>query len=326
MIYLKKRNRKTNVPVLFCLAAIWATACGPAVKTSENPPQTPYKKVDYVHHDSVALSAYIFEPPESKSQPRKRHPAIILIHGGAWMVGTPRQHWWYAQHFSQAGYVVMAIEYRKMSEAAFPAALYDCKAAIRWLRVHADQYGIMKESIAVMGDSAGGHLACMAALTRPEDGLEGNSNPHVSSAVQCLIALYPMTDLEKIVRPRNIMERLFKRFTLNYRLVKYLVRDMEGSLIERARKASPVQYVHPNPPPSLFIHGSLDKNVSPYQSRNLHLMLLNYAAPSEYIEVPRPHGFDYFDPNLRREIFNRILQFLHQNLEGAPDVQLAKID
>jgi acetyl esterase/lipase len=276
-------------------------------------------RVVYSRVGETALEALIFPKSTGATPPRGPRPGVILIHGGAWLSGSPYQHWWYSRRFAEAGYVVMAIEYRTMDDGAFPAALHDAKAAARWLRRNSAWLGVDPDAIAVMGDSAGGHLAAMLSTTRPEDGFEGTTDPDVSSAVQAAVLLYPMTDLASEVNARTLAGRLWRRLSFNYHLVSYLTREMEGSLPERARLASPIQYTHAGAPPTLIIHGSLDRNVHPIQSLRYYTALQNLGVQSAYIQVGRTHAFDYYDPRLRGEIFGDILRFLHENLRGAPD-------
>lgn len=108
--------------------------------------------------------------PEDRAQPR---PAIVHIHGGGWHAGDKggRNTFELMRTFAKAGYVALSINYRMSGEAKFPAAVEDCKLALRWLRAHAPDYGVDPDRIGVIGPSAGGHLSAMLAVTRPEDGL-----------------------------------------------------------------------------------------------------------------------------------------------------------
>ena len=87
-------------------------------------------------------------------------PLVVFIHGGGWRAGSKDNCpiSWLTDH----GYAVASISYRLTDQAVFPAQLHDCKAAVRWLRAHAAEYGFSTERIAVAGSSAGGHLAAQS--------------------------------------------------------------------------------------------------------------------------------------------------------------------
>ena len=92
-------------------------------------------------------------------------PAIVWICGGGWLEMSTCAHLAYLTELARCGFVVASVQYRTSNEAKFPAQLTDVKAAIRYLRAHADSYHLDPRKIGVMGESAGGHLTAMAALT-----------------------------------------------------------------------------------------------------------------------------------------------------------------
>jgi len=97
------------------------------------------------------------------------YPGILTIHGGGWMNGTPKGFTPIAKQLAAKGYVVANISYRLAGEAKFPAAVLDCKAAVRWMRVNAKILGVNPEKIGAVGGSAGGHLAAMMASTGDDE-------------------------------------------------------------------------------------------------------------------------------------------------------------
>ncbi|MGC9329302.1 MAG: endonuclease/exonuclease/phosphatase family protein, partial [Candidatus Hinthialibacter sp.] len=109
--------------------------------------------------------------PKEKGEGR---PGIVFVHGGGWISGTRDHFQRQAVYFANQGYVCMCIEYRLSREALFPAAVEDAKCAVRWMRAHAETYGVDPGKIAASGGSAGGHLAAMLGVTKKEDGLEGS--------------------------------------------------------------------------------------------------------------------------------------------------------
>ena len=95
----------------------------------------------------------------------EKRPCIVWICGGAWLQMSVSAHLAYLCDLAREGFVVASVQYRTSNEAVFPAQLEDVKAAIRYLKAHSERYGIDPERFGVMGESAGGHLTVMTALT-----------------------------------------------------------------------------------------------------------------------------------------------------------------
>lgn len=116
------------------------------------------------------------------------YPAVLLIHGGGWRSGDKKLQVPMAQQLTAEGYVTAVPEYRLSLEAQYPAGIYDIKAAIRWLRAHADKYNIDSDRVAVYGASAGGQLAALVGTTNNNEKLEGEGDySEYSSSVQAII-------------------------------------------------------------------------------------------------------------------------------------------
>ena len=128
-----------------------------------------YSGEKYQGHDTEVFAFYASPITIGEAKPGAKFPGVVLIHGGAWLFGTRYQLHWYGSRLARAGYVAASINYRMLPMYPFPYCIHDCKAAVRWLRLHADEYGIDPERIAAFGNSAGGHLAGLLATTRPRD-------------------------------------------------------------------------------------------------------------------------------------------------------------
>ena len=116
-------------------------------------------------------------------------PALLAVHGGSWRSGTKLNWFRHARKLARAGFVVVAINYRHAPEFKFPAQIHDCKAAVRWMRRHAGEYGIDPDRIGAIGYSAGGHLVALLATSDVDDGLEGDlaaGDQGISSRVQAV--------------------------------------------------------------------------------------------------------------------------------------------
>ncbi len=142
--------------------------------------------VVYCKRDGRALYLDAFYP---SGRDRALRPAVLLIHGGGWRSGDRSQQIPMAGQLAANGYVAVTVEYRLSTEALYPAAVHDLKAAVRWLRANAGKYGIDPTKIAALGCSAGGQLAALLGTTSDIAKLEGTAGCHAghSSAVQAVV-------------------------------------------------------------------------------------------------------------------------------------------
>ncbi len=210
-------------------------------------------------------------------------PAIVCIHGGGWIGGDRRQMAVTIGVLAARGYVAITPDYRLAPGSRFPAAVEDCKAAVRWLRAHAKDYKLDPDRIGAMGTSAGGHLACMLGVTGPADRLEGDGgNPEMSSRVQAVVSFFGPTDLTRPVFRKDAQENNLLPF-------------LGGSLAQQPdayRRASPNRYVNKNAPPFLFLHGSDDSIVPAEQSKEMAARLQQVGVSARVEIVPgEGHGW-----------------------------------
>lgn len=180
-------------------------------------------------------------------------PGVVCIHGGGWAKGNRVSHEKVAQAIAARGYVAATISYRLSGEAPFPAAIHDCKAAVRFLRANADEYGIDPANIGAIGLSAGGHLTALLATSGDVAELEGDGgNAGVSSRIQAAVPMGAQTDLLS-ERNRGISAledrgRIWRQF-------------LSGSQEENQaayRLASPLVHLDENDPACWFITGETD--------------------------------------------------------------------
>ncbi|HRK33510.1 MAG TPA: alpha/beta hydrolase [Candidatus Hydrogenedentes bacterium] len=249
----------------------------------------------------LKMTTYI--PTGESEVPR---PGMVLIHGGAWILGTRYQQAWYCRNFARAGYVVMTIDYRLMPRYPFPACIHDCKAAVRWLRLHARQYNVDSDRIVTFGASAGGHLAALLATTTPEDGLEGEVNPGASTEVRAAISLYGAVDLQQyydqpLIGPfGKITSDFFDRFTKGHS--------------PTVHAASPLFYARPDTKPIMMVHGTTDHLVHYSQSERFYEKLKSLGVPVKLVTMEgHDHGFDYIWTGKRRRLFGEMLEFLAEH-------------
>ncbi|MFK0154727.1 alpha/beta hydrolase fold domain-containing protein [Streptomyces sp. NPDC090493] len=211
--------------------------------------------------------------------PAEPVPVVLWLHGGAWAFGSPRElppplrAADPLEHVLDAGWAVAAAEYRLSGEASFPAQLDDAKAAVRWLRHFAPRLGLDADRIAVWGESAGGHLASLLALTPGTTG---------SDEVQAAVVWYGPSDLTALqgqAHPEATLDH-DAADSPESRLIGGPLSEHPG----RAAAASPITYARQAPaqlPPMLLMHGTDDRFVPYQQSVGLAEALAQRGAPVE---------------------------------------------
>lgn len=205
---------------------------------------------------SGAQKLDLYVPEKAARRPR---PAIVIVHGGGWRSGDKRRgQWWrIPAQYAHDGYVAVSINYRLTDEAPWPAQIEDSKAAVRWLRANAEKYGVDPNRIGAYGNSAGAHLVALLGLVKKSAGLEGTGpNQDQSSLVEAVCASATPTDFLNWSKLGELSERLAKSFFAG----------PPDTLKDRARQASPIDYVAADAPPFLLIHGTADKTVPKIQS------------------------------------------------------------
>ncbi len=179
-------------------------------------------------------------------------PAIMQVHGGAWVIGDKREQGLpLLGHMAAQGWVGFNVNYRLSPGATFPDHLVDLKRGVAWIREHAEEYGVDPSFICVTGGSAGGHLTALLGLTendpRYQPGFE-ETDTSFAAAVP-FYGIYDFTDQGAFGADRA----LFRKFLEPIVMKAFLAEEPE-----RFRDASPVHLVHPDAPPFLIIHGDLD--------------------------------------------------------------------
>ncbi len=210
-------------------------------------------------------------------------PVLVFIHGGGWKKGDKSDYLPYLVDFAQRGYVTVTLSYRFSQEAPFPATVKDVKCAIRWIKVHAKEYFIDPEKIAVIGGSAGGHLAMMIGYSSNvrefEDECPGIDST-ITSRVQVVVNFYGPSNLATdyaIKQPSAI----------NF------IGKPADEAFEEYVKASPITYLSKDDPPTLIFHGTIDELVPVEQSDSLKAGLDRVGVVAEYHKLKGwPHTMD----------------------------------
>ncbi|MCA9232740.1 MAG: alpha/beta hydrolase [Planctomycetales bacterium] len=229
-------------------------------------------------------------------------PVLMLVHGGGWSKGHRSDYRYYCIKFAERGYVVATVSYRLKKDALFPAAVEDTKCAVRWMRANAESFGGDPERIAMIGGSAGGHLAMMAGYSSDDKELEGTGgNAEMSSRVQAVVNLYGPVD---VTTPYG---RTHETVT-SYLGKSY---DEAPELYERC---SPLHYVTDDDAPTLILHGTIDELVPISQAELLDEALEKVGVAHEYYPLEGwPHTMDVAQV-VNDYCFERMLEFLEKHL------------
>ena len=238
--------------------------------------------------------------PEDKT---KKYPCIVWICGGAWLLMDRSAHLAYLSDLARAGFVVASVEYRMSNEAQLPAQIQDIKAAIRYLRAHAERYNIDQEKFGVMGESAGGYLTCMAALDN-DPALDVGDYLDYSSKVQAACPWYPPTDFREFPYPdAEACAASPESLLLGKNAMRY---------VDEALAYCPVSFVTKDAPPFLIIHGNQDRVVPFVQGVLLHDLMEKEGCDVTLLEV---EGSDHADlPFFQKEMWEEIRKFFAEKL------------
>ncbi len=219
----------------------------------------------------------------------RRRPAVVQIHGGAWVIGDKREQGLpLLLHLAQRGWVGFNVNYRLSPGATFPDHLVDIKRAIAWIREHAEDYGIDPDFIAVTGGSAGGHLVALCGLTandrRYQPGFE-----HADCSVQACVPIYGAYDL---TNPLGVQRARYVDGFIGPVVIKAFFAEEP----QKFHDASPVDRVIAAAPPFLVIHGDRD-TLTPLPDARLFVERLGAVSrnPVLFAEIEgAQHAFDVF--------------------------------
>lgn len=261
---------------------------------------------DIVYSQS-GMKLDLYKPAETTTS----LPVIIFIHGGGWMMGdkegktVPKP----PIEIMEQGYVFVSIDYRLSNQASFPAQIQDCKAAVRWMRAHSNEYNVDPERIGVWGPSAGGHLAALLGTSGGVSDLEGDGdNPQYSSSVQAICDFFGPTDLLRMSEMKGELDKETPESMV-----------IGGPLLENVDKvnqANPITHITVNSPPFLIVHGENDVVVPPDQSQILYDALVKAGVVADIHLVPNAgHGFEGATQDQRDEINQMVVDFFNRHLK-----------
>ncbi|SCX26217.1 MULTISPECIES: alpha/beta hydrolase [Agrobacterium] len=259
-------------------------------------------------------------------------PAIIYFPGGGFTSAEHEKYIDLRMALAKAGFVVAAAQYRTVPNK-FPALVQDGKAAVRYLREHASEYGIDPTRIGVLGDSAGGYVSQMLGMTNGETAFDAGQFLDKSSDVQAVVTLYGLSNLLDIGDgfPEPIAKVHESPAVTETLLVNGpAFADFAGASItsdpKKALQASPMGHVEGSKPPFLIMHGTADTLVSPKQSAQLYKALKNKGSKVDYLLVEgAAHGdITWYQPPIIDRVVNWYKDVLGSPLKGKSDASGSK--
>lgn len=294
-----------------CLASLAATFTAALAFAQAPQPQLPegvsaHRDLAYVEggHERQKLDLFL---PAKANGPL---PVLIWVHGGGWLAGSKDQCPPLRSGYVERGYAVASINYRLSSHAAFPAQIEDCKAAIRWLRAHAAEYGLDPKRFGVWGASAGGHLVALIGTSGDVKEFEVGANLDQSSRVQAVCDWFGPTDFTVFVSTPGY-ESHATATSPEAKLIGGAVMEHK----DKAARVNSITYVSKDDPAFLIMHGDKDPTVPINQSQLLFDALKNAGVSAHFHTI---HGAGHGGPGFAgTNIDEMVSAFFEERLKAG---------
>jgi acetyl esterase/lipase len=236
------------------------------------------KNIEYKNVNGKSLQLNIYKSRNLS----KTAPLLVFIHGGGWRGGDRADYLVYLIAFAKKGYVTATVSYRFLKDAPYPACVEDITDAVQWFYKNGETYGYDPDRIALVGGSAGAHLALLAGYGWKKTGVNRDSiNPAgAGHHIKAVVDIYGPTDFTT-------------EFSRTNSTVTGFIAKSYTEAPELYLEASPIHYLNPNNPPTMILHGTSDQIVPISQSDLLKHRLDSLGVPSVYYKVPLwPHTMD----------------------------------
>jgi|GEM_PF-44965 len=244
----------------------------------------------------------------------KKTPCVLAIPGGGFVSCSLSSMNIARNYIANQGFAVAIAEYHVIGQGVYKDAVADVNDAIRYIKAHADEYNIDAEHISLMGNSAGGYMVALTALSKGTAAFKGTDNLNFNENVDCVIDLYGLSDLTQVAadydQETQAGHQLAVANQAQFVNGVYSGKSITDDLAE-AEKANPITYVTANAPAFLLMHGDADMVVSPSQTVMLHNALIGAGVSStRYSLKGANHGTSEFDT---KEALDIMLNFLKQH-------------
>ncbi len=306
---MRKRTRFT----------VWMLLLIPFLGLGQDPKSSPDPWLDYASGQVDIRPNIVYATANNTALkldlylPRKRTtpvPTVVFFHGGGWVAGQKEQDVLHLLPYLSLGWAAVNVEYRMASNSPAPAAVEDCRCALRWVEARAKVFNLDTSRIVLTGGSAGGHLALITGMLPANsifdrqcptnDSVRWNSGTEPRINVAAIINWFGITDVEELLDGPN---------------AKHYAIEWFGSMNNRnelAKELSPLSYVRSGLPAIMTIHGDND-NIVPYsQAVRLHAALDNVGVANQLVTIHKG-GHDGFNQQELSDSFNTIREFLRKN-------------
>jgi acetyl esterase/lipase len=265
-----------------------------------------FPNITYSTASNTDLKLDLYQPKD-RSKP---HPVLMLFHGGGWVAGQKERNTFQLLPYLSMGWAVINVEYRMARNALAPAAVEDCRCALRWVASRAKEFNFDISKIVLTGGSAGGHLALITGMLPANsifdrqcptsENIRWNSGTEPQLNIAAIVNWYGIIDVAELIDGPN---------------TKHYAMEWFGSMSNRkeiAEQVSPITYVRPGLPPIITIQGDQD-DIAPYsQAVRFHAALDKVGVPNKLVTI---HGakHDGFSKQALIDSFVTIREFLRKN-------------
>lgn len=236
------------------------------------------KNIEYKNINGKSLQLDIYRPYNIL----KPAPMLVFIHGGGWKGGSRADYLVYLLSFAKKGYITATVSYRLLKDAPYPACAEDITDAVKWVMANGEKYGYDPKRVALIGGSAGGHLALLAAYQWKSKNAANDSAGLAEELprIKAVVDIYGPVDLTT-------------NYARNHPLVTNFLGHSFSESPELFSEASPISYTDKNDPATLILHGTSDNLVPLSESISLKARLDSLGVPCVYRPVPGwPHAMD----------------------------------
>ena len=254
-----------------------------------------FPDVSYGRANNYELKLDVWQHKGDKIPP----PTLVYYHGGGWIWGDRTGATLFFLPYLEMGWNVVNVEYRMADVSLAPAAVEDCRCALRWVFQNAKKYDIDTSKIVLTGHSAGGHLALISGMLPNNTGLDNECWGTEELKVAAIINWFGVSDVADLLEGPN---------QKNYALMWM---GSQASATAIARKVSPLTYVRRGLPPVLSIHGDADPVVPYSQAVRLHKALVEAGVPNELVTI-HGAGHGQFTAEQDEHAYERIRSFLKE--------------
>jgi len=269
-----------------------------------------HENVPYAKRKGRNLRLQILSP-EYAERRKGRFPCVLYVKGSGWRRQELYRTLPPLSVFARRGYVVAIVEYRHSAIAPFPAQVLDAKAAVQFMRNNAGTYGVDADNIFIWGDSSGGHTALFVGLTEGMGEFESPDFEGVSSHVNAVVDFYGPSNLFTMGDYPSIFSHMGPGSAEGLLLGRISVSDNP----EKAKAASPINYVRKDAPSVLIMHGDHDRTVPFNQSVIMYKALKEKGCDCEFVRL---EGADHGGPQFWTDnIADMVDDFLKRHMKAG---------